>query len=804
MGGRALNPSSTTADGFCATSSCGDVTRSGGPVMNSPKIFLDFWVGAGCSGGTGTCYEPGSVFPGTVHINDLNFEQLVYTFYSDLCTTDSNGQLSPLMQIIQQYTGATNGIFNGGNTQIGNCSLLTAPSNGVPKQWLVDTGNSNVNNFGSVVANNLPILQDSDIQNEVVAVMQHWNYSPDDNTIVLVILPAGVGVNSNGNDCNSSPTNCGAPNGWCSYHGSFGSGTAGDGPKYIYTPVTDSVSTQCNEFSSGNSPNSPIADGTINTSYHEVMEAFTNPQNAGCCTYTSGWWYHGNGVSPEIGDMCNYDFFDTQSFTNSADAFVNYADVFMQGTGFEIQTIWSNSNNGCVHDLAGPELKVQEALQPYSSSTITTPVPAGEPPFTITFQMSGELSPGTTITLPPQAGTSSVVTYWVTPNTSILTTPTGNPSTSLSGECFNMECNDQTALIGPAPAPSGGPSLANAPDVYVMYVYYHLLWEGPYLNLFTCTSGPPTCVAAPTPSVELTYVTAPVNAGNTGSLQTLSVPLDTAPTGYGIFALDGSRVSVPACTPTTTVHTLFYVTTCGAASGAATQTWATGGPSCSEIISSGSVGSTCYTASRPKSITNINYYDQFLFTASYSATDGSNPTVTLSATQFGKPITITLTSTPIPYWLDAYTEWSVPNAVFSGTMERWLTNPTSEPISGFVAPNFNVGCHGPPPQCPTTTTTTSAPYDTLSIAPQYAHQYVLTLESNPLNGGTGTFSPNIAPTNCPTNCGWENAGTTVTIQAMPNPGYTFMVWTGAGSGCSDASQCTVTMNGPVVAVANFQ
>jgi len=71
----------------------------------------------------------------------------------------------------------------------------------------------------------------------------------------------------------------------------------------------------------------------------------------------------------------------------------------------------------------------------------------------------------------------------------------------------------------------------------------------------------------------------------------------------------------------------------------------------------------------------------------------------------------------------------------------------------------------------------------------------LTLTSNPPEGGT------IIPSPSPGANGMYASGTPVTLEAVPNPGYTFASWTGGVTGPNNPT--TVTMNGDKSVTANF-
>ncbi|MEM3488442.1 MAG: Ig-like domain-containing protein [Nitrososphaerota archaeon] len=77
----------------------------------------------------------------------------------------------------------------------------------------------------------------------------------------------------------------------------------------------------------------------------------------------------------------------------------------------------------------------------------------------------------------------------------------------------------------------------------------------------------------------------------------------------------------------------------------------------------------------------------------------------------------------------------------------------------------------------------------------YTTLYWLTMQANPSNAGT------VSPSS-----GWYAAGMSVTISASPASGYSFLSWTGSGSGSytGNSNPATITMNGPITQTANFQ
>jgi hypothetical protein len=85
----------------------------------------------------------------------------------------------------------------------------------------------------------------------------------------------------------------------------------------------------------------------------------------------------------------------------------------------------------------------------------------------------------------------------------------------------------------------------------------------------------------------------------------------------------------------------------------------------------------------------------------------------------------------------------------------------------------------------------SATYDA-----RYKTQYQLAMQANPRS--IGTTNPSVGTY-------WYDSGSSVTISATANPGYTFSSWSGSGSGSytGSANPSSVTMNGPITETGNF-
>jgi Leucine-rich repeat (LRR) protein len=91
-----------------------------------------------------------------------------------------------------------------------------------------------------------------------------------------------------------------------------------------------------------------------------------------------------------------------------------------------------------------------------------------------------------------------------------------------------------------------------------------------------------------------------------------------------------------------------------------------------------------------------------------------------------------------------------------------------------------------------------APASATIYTANFTTQYLLTIVSSPTSGGTISTNPLSAN-------GFYNSGTSVELTAIPNGGYTFGGWSGAGFGsCTGTNNpATITMNSPITETASF-
>jgi len=120
---------------------------------------------------------------------------------------------------------------------------------------------------------------------------------------------------------------------------------------------------------------------------------------------------------------------------------------------------------------------------------------------------------------------------------------------------------------------------------------------------------------------------------------------------------------------------------------------------------------------------------------------------------------------------------------------------TATPDAGSVFAGWIGGCDGSEPTCTITLTTSETIVAVFDLAGgQGAALAVATL-------GAGTVTSAPPGIDCGTACSATfSVGATVTLSAVPGPGYVFRGWTGACSGAA----CTLVMNGPKSVTATFE
>jgi hypothetical protein len=171
----------------------------------------------------------------------------------------------------------------------------------------------------------VPVLQDSDIRNEVMHAMSVQGWAPGITHLFFVYTALNESV--------CALFGCSPPLGsMCGYH--FGFRAPGGAVLYAGMPYAGNSLAQC--YGLDVSPNHDIAaDAEVNVTSHEQMEAATDPEASG--------WFGPGGLTDEIGDKCAGVFGPLSA---------KGADVYFKGHPYILQKEWDNAVSGCV--LTGP------------------------------------------------------------------------------------------------------------------------------------------------------------------------------------------------------------------------------------------------------------------------------------------------------------------------------------------------------------------------------------------------------------------------------------------------------------------
>jgi hypothetical protein len=172
-----------------------------------------------------------------------------------------------------------------------------------------------------------PVLQDSDIRNEVTHAMTVKGWQPGITHLFFVYTAANESI------CVAFFGSCSPPFGsMCGYH--FGFRAPNGVVLYAGMPYAGNSLAQCYGLSA--SPNRDIAaDAEVNVTSHEQMEAATDPEASG--------WFGPGGLTDEIGDKCAGVFGPVNA---------KGADIYFKGHPFILQEEWDNAVSGCA--LSGP------------------------------------------------------------------------------------------------------------------------------------------------------------------------------------------------------------------------------------------------------------------------------------------------------------------------------------------------------------------------------------------------------------------------------------------------------------------
>ncbi|HYW25554.1 MAG TPA: hypothetical protein VE953_15400 [Terriglobales bacterium] len=180
-------------------------------------------------------------------------------------------------------------------------------------------------------------LSDADIRAEVTRVASRRGWMEDVDHVYFVYTGLDVAECDGGSGyCNVAPNFR-----FCAYHFDFADG----GRDVVYAFMGDhalggaATGPACGTTPGGRIATDPsddvTADAQVSVTAHELAESVTNP--------TGGGWAGGAG-GVEIGDKCA----NTTSPRNSAGA-----DVYLNGTPYSIQMLWSRAVAACAMSLCG-------------------------------------------------------------------------------------------------------------------------------------------------------------------------------------------------------------------------------------------------------------------------------------------------------------------------------------------------------------------------------------------------------------------------------------------------------------------
>lgn len=268
-----------------------------GPVMHDPVVYTVFWLPAGHH------FEPVGTADG-----DAAYERRVNRFVRDV-----GG--SPYYALVSQYPdqeGPPGASLALGGTDLDTTAYPNAGTTADP-------------------------LSDADVRAEVARAARRHGWAEDVNHLYLVYTGLDVA------ECDGGPGYCNMAPGFrfCAYHftfedagrqaqyafmGDHALGGAATGPACGTTPG-DRVATD---------PDDDVtADAQVSVTAHELAESVTDP--------TGGGWAGGAGGG-EIGDKCA----NQSSLRNAAGA-----DLYLNGTAYSVQMLWSRSVAACAMSLCG-------------------------------------------------------------------------------------------------------------------------------------------------------------------------------------------------------------------------------------------------------------------------------------------------------------------------------------------------------------------------------------------------------------------------------------------------------------------
>lgn len=268
-----------------------DVIDRGGPVMQSPTVFLIFWLPIGFH------------YDQTVGGGDNNYENLIARFFTDIST-------GSYLTVASQYPGT--------------CS----PPN-IPTQQNcfgpVTLGGTFLDTRPYIHQGTTPgtaVVTELDVESEVGTIMTAHNIVPTGLNMEFFVFVGGGVTNCSGMDL-CTPGSLG--NFFCALHSSvFAKDNQGNDISVPIAYMPNDISRpECRIAARGT--NIPSVDNETVFVSHELLESITDPLEVS--------WIFGD---EEIGDLC-----PGRAGTITAN-----------GHNYAVQPIWSNDDNACVFTFA--------------------------------------------------------------------------------------------------------------------------------------------------------------------------------------------------------------------------------------------------------------------------------------------------------------------------------------------------------------------------------------------------------------------------------------------------------------------
>jgi hypothetical protein len=388
----------------CASQS--NIPFNGGPIMQTNKVFLIFWLPAGSSYDTSVTGGVG------------NYETLLGSFIENVSGTT-------YYSVSGQYSGTCSS---------NPCFIQNSPGAVTLGGSFVDTrAYAHADGTKAAGTDTDPLL-DADIQHEVQTIMTQNHLADDITAEYFVYTASGIqecsGDPASGAECTFvNPLNI-AGQAFCAYHTAF---TDSSGHNAVYAYMSDAAGAGggCDEGLAV-APNVQIAsDREVALTSHELTESVTDP-------LIDAWESNGN----EIGDNCNQD-----PGTLQADG----SNVALNGSKFAVQTTWSNFTSSCVLGLPSLQLAIGTGSDDLRSDSSATAAPENAAFTSLqTFTLKTQTQPGwnnnTTnqqmwgfsTAAAPQLGAVAITLAW---HDSLFESPDGWNIQTIDGKVFDPANN---------------------------------------------------------------------------------------------------------------------------------------------------------------------------------------------------------------------------------------------------------------------------------------------------------------------------------------------------------------------------